>query len=87
MLTVTFSGGSPVMRAPVAWVPPGLWVGDQITHASGVTCAVVFIGSMHACSRNGTWYTASSVLPPAASTFSASPSLRASWPGCLASAS
>ena len=51
---MTFSGGSPVMRAAVAWVPPGFWVGAQITHDSRLTCAVAFIGSMHACSRYGT---------------------------------
>src|SRR5438874_5114737 len=38
---------------------------------------------MQACSRNGTWYTASTTLPPAPSACSALPSLRATWPGCL----
>src|SRR2546425_891628 len=87
VFTMTFSGGRPVSRAAVAWVPPGFWVGAQITHASRLTWAVAFIGSMHACSRNGTWYTASCTLPPAASTFSASPSFFATWPGCLDAAS
>jgi len=54
VLTMTFSGGSPVILAAVACVPPGFWVGAQITHESRLTCAVAFIGSMHACSRNGT---------------------------------
>ncbi len=53
--TVTFSSGSPVSRAPVAWVPPGLCVGAQISQASARTWAVAFMGSMHACSRKGTW--------------------------------
>ena len=52
--TVTRSAGIPVMRAAVACVPPGFWVGAQTMHSSRVTCAVAFIGSMHACSRNGT---------------------------------
>ena len=54
VFTVTFSGGTPAMRAAVAWVPPGFWVGAHTTQPSGVTCAVAFMGSMHACSRKGT---------------------------------
>jgi hypothetical protein len=54
VFTVTFSGGTPTIRAAVAWVPPGFWVGAHTTQPSGVICAVAFMGSMHACSRNGT---------------------------------
>ena len=52
---VTRSGGSPVRRPAISSEPPGFWVGIHIVHASAVTWAVAFIGSMHACSRYGTW--------------------------------
>ena len=55
MLTVTRSTGSPVSRAATSREPPGFCVGTQTVHASAVTWAVAFIGSMHACSRYGTW--------------------------------
>ena len=54
VLTTTFSTGTPEMRAPVIWVPPGFCVGAQISHESALTWAVAFIGSRHACSRKGT---------------------------------
>src|SRR5712691_11662970 len=83
---MTFSTGTPLTFEPVTCVPPGLWVGAQISHEPGLTNAVAFIGSMHACSRKGTSYTASTVLAPAASALSASPSLRATCPACVAAA-
>ena len=55
VLTVTLSTGSPVRRAAVSRDPPGFWVGIHMVHASEVTWAVAFMGSMQACSRNGTW--------------------------------
>ena len=49
------SAGSPVSRAAISSEPPGFWVGSHIVQRSAVMWAVAFIGSMHACSRYGTW--------------------------------
>ena len=49
------SAASPVSRAAVSSEPPGFWVGIHIVQRSAVMWAVAFIGSMHACSRYGTW--------------------------------
>src|SRR5881296_3846950 len=51
---------------------------------SGRTCAVQFIGSIVAWARKGASYTASSLDPALASAASASPSCRATAPGCSA---
>src|SRR5438034_8715059 len=80
---MTFSTGTPLTFEPVICVPPGLCVGAQISHEPGLTNAVAFIGSMHACSRKGTSYTPSTVLAPAPNALSASPSLRATCPVCV----
>src|SRR5205807_2215274 len=60
------------------------WVGTQTSHPSDRTWAVQVIGSMVAWCRNGTSYTASTRLAAPASVAAASPSLRASTPGCSA---
>ena len=44
--TETCPMGSPVSFAAIACDPPGFWVGAQTVHASTVTWAVQFIGSI-----------------------------------------
>jgi len=83
--TLTCAGASPVTCATMAWCGPGACVGDQISASPALTHAVQFIGSMHACARYGTSYTASIVFAAGALT---SPSFRATLPGrVVASAS
>ena len=82
--TCTFSGATPLIPAPSCWQPVWNWVGAQMSTPSGRTCAVQFIGSIVAWARKGASYTASSLDPALASAASASPSCRATAPGCSA---
>src|SRR6266516_3578917 len=75
----------PVSSAATSCARVWFCVGAQTSQPSARTCAVQFIGSIVAWCRNGTSYTASTRLAAPASAPAASPSLRASTPGCSAS--
>src|SRR6266403_1438746 len=59
---LTCSGFSPAASAAVDCAICCTWVPRYTSHRSGLTSAVQFMGSMHACARSGSSYTADKVL-------------------------
>ncbi len=83
---MTLPGSIPSARATSARADCGFCVDAHTSQPEASTRATAAGGSMAACARCGTWYSASMRRAAAASARSTSPTLRATSPGARTAA-
>src|SRR5215813_12548481 len=84
--TLTWSGFKPAASAAAACAICCDWVPTYTSHRSALRSAVQFMGSMHACARSGSSYTAEKVLAAFLRASAALPLLREAETSSLPSA-